>query len=272
MNNHFQTSGSRPIGVLRSGVIVGIVLAVFVPFVPLVLWSFGLRWFYPAFLPTEFSLRAWSYLASPSSKVVSSLLTSVLLSFTVTILAVLIALPAGRVLGLYQFRGKSLIEFSLLAPLIVPGLAVVMGIQVLFIRYGLADTFLGVVLAHLIPVTPYAVSLLAGVFANFEVDFEAQARMLGASPLETFWKITLPSIFPGIVVSVLFAFLVSWSEYILTLLVGGGRVLTLPLLLFSLVQGGDYALTAATSLVFITPVVVVLIFTSRFLSLSRFKA
>ena len=257
---------------LRSGVIAGIVLAVIVPFVPLLLWSFGLRWFFPALVPTEFSSRAWSYLASPSSKVISSLLTSILLSFTVTILAVLIALPAGRVLGLYQFRGKSLIEIFLLAPLIVPSLAVVMGIQVLFIRYGLADTFWGVVLAHLIPVTPYAVSLLAGVFANFEVDFEAQARMLGASPLETFWQVTLPSIFPGIVVSALFAFLVSWSEYILTLLVGGGRVLTLPLLLFSLVQGGDYALTAAASLVFIAPAILVLIFTSRFLSLSRLKA
>ena len=273
-----QATGSSPIVVrkpnreetlvlwLRGGVLIGIVLSIIVPFLPLFFWSFSLRWFYPALAPTEYSLRAWEYLASPSSRVLSSLLTSLLLSSTVTVLATIIAIPAGRALGMYRFKGKALVEFLVLAPAIVPGMAVVMGIHVMFIRYGLADTFWGVVIAHLIPVTPYAVTLLAGVFANFEVQNEEQARVLGASPLKTLWYVTLPGILPGIVVSALFAFLVSWSEYILTLLIGGGQVITLPLLLFSLAQGGDYAITAATSLVFVAPAILVLVLTARFLS------
>ena len=102
-----QATGSSPIVVrkpnreetlvlwLRGGVLIGIVLSIIVPFLPLFFWSFSLRWFYPALAPTEYSLRAWEYLASPSSRVLSSLLTSLLLSSTVTVLATIIAIPAG---------------------------------------------------------------------------------------------------------------------------------------------------------------------------------
>ena len=65
--------------------------------------------------------------------------------------ASLIGLSAGRALGLYEFRGKRVIQFLMLAPVIVPGIAVTLGIQVFFLRYGLADTVAGVVLVHLGP-------------------------------------------------------------------------------------------------------------------------
>src|SRR5581483_7361132 len=113
---------------------------------------------------------------------------------------------------------------------IVPGLAVVLGIHIVFIRYNLADTPLGVVLVHLIPVLPYMTLVMSSVFANYDTQYEEQARVLGAGPVRTFLLITLPMIFPGVVVGGLFAFLISWSQYILTLLIGGGAVITLPLL------------------------------------------
>ncbi len=66
-------------------------------------------------------------------------------------------------------------------------------------------------------------------------------------------------ILPGIIVAALFAFLISWSQYLLTLLIGGGTVLTLPVLLLAFANSGDYAITAALSLVFIAPAVVALL-------------
>lgn len=251
---------------LRSGVLLGIVLSIIVPFVPLVLYSISLRWFYPAITPSEYSLHGWAYLTSPSSRLLESLLTSLSVSSLVTLIATLIALPAGRALGLHQFKGKTLVRFLLLAPAIVPGLAVVVGIHILFVRYGLADTFFGVVIAHLIPVTPITVTLLAGVFANFETRFEDQARVLGATPLRAFWHVTLPLILPGVIVSALCAFLVSWNEYILTFLIGGGQVSTLPILLLSLVQGDDNAITAATAIIFTAPAMLVLGIATRYMS------
>jgi putative spermidine/putrescine transport system permease protein len=274
MNSSLTRPESRAphgFGFLRTGVLLGIVLAVIVPFVPLVLYSISLRWFYPAITPNEYSLRGWTYLASPSSRLLESLLTSLSVSSLVTLIATLIALPAGRALGLHHFKGKTLVRFLLLAPSIVPGLAVVMGIHILFVRYGLADTFLGVVIAHLIPVTPIMVTLLAGVFANFETRHEDQARVLGATPWRAFWHVTLPGILPGMIVAALFAFVISWNEYILTFLIGGGQVATLPILLFSLIQGGDNAITAATAIVFALPAMIVLGIATRFASRQGFR-
>jgi putative spermidine/putrescine transport system permease protein len=187
-------------------------------------------------------------------------------AISVTLLSIAIGIPGGRAMGLHKFRAKRLAEFLILAPPIVPGLAVVMGIHVAFIKYGLSDTILGVVLVHLIPTTPYMVMVMAGVFANYNPEFEEQARVLGAGPVATFRHVTFPAILPGIVVGGLFAFIISWSQYVLTLLIGGGNVLTLPVLLFSFASSGDNAITAALAVTFVAPAILFLILSSRYLT------
>jgi putative spermidine/putrescine transport system permease protein len=183
----------------------------------------------------------------------------------VAVLAAAIGLAGGRALGLYRFRGKRIVEFVLLAPVIVPAIAVAMGIQVMFIRYSLADTIPGVVLVHLIPTIPYVVLVMGAVFANYDTSYEEQARVLGANPMRVFLHVTFPAVLPGLIVAAFFAFLISWSEYIMTLLIGGGIVVTLPLLLVDFV-GSDPAIAAALSLFFIAPAIVLMILTSRYLS------
>lgn len=253
-------------GVARWAVVTAIIASVLLPFVPLILWSISFGWRFPSLLPAEFSLRAWAYLATPASKLGEAVVSSTIIALIVTFLSVLVGLPAGRALGLHRFKGKVPVEFLILAPVIMPGIAVVMGIHVLFIRYGLADTPLGVILVHLIPTTPYVVIVLSSVFANYDVDFEDQARVLGANPLRTFVRVTLPMIFPGVAVAGLFAFLISWNQYVLTLIIGGGRVITLPLLLFSFARSGDNAIAAALALVFLGPAIIMIVLTTRYLS------
>ena len=248
--------------IIRAAIIVMVLL----PLIPLLIWSFSHRWYFPTLLPTEWSLRAWSYIFSANSKVLTALGNSLLVAAAVTVISLVVGLPAGRVMGLYQFRGKTVVWFLLLAPTIVPVLAVAMGIHIAFIRYGLADTLLGVILVHLVPVLPYMVLILAGVFANFDTDYEAQACTLGANTYQMFYHVTLPMILPGMVVGALFAFIISWSQYILTLLIGGGRVITLPVLLFSFANSGDNAVTAALSIVFVAPAILFLLLTTRYLT------
>ena len=249
----------------RAGVI-GLTVVLLLPLVPLTIWAFGQRWLFPAALPTEWGLRAWRYILAPGTRVLTAFSNSLVVALVVTLLSIIIAIPAARVLGLAHFRGKTLVEFLILAPTVVPAFAAAMGIQVLFIRYGLADTMAGVILVHMIPVLPYAVLILAGIFANYDVDYEHQARVLGAGSWTVFWRVTLPMILPGIIVAALFAFLISWSQYLLTLLIGGGQVLTLPVLLLAFANSGDYAITAALSLVFVAPAVVALLFSARYLT------
>jgi putative spermidine/putrescine transport system permease protein len=141
-----------------------------------------------------------------------------------------------------------------------------MGIHVAFLRYGLADTMTGVILAHLIPVLPYMALIFSGVFTNYNLDYEQQARTLGARPLQILRHVMLPAIRPGLIVAGLFAFIISWSQYLLTLLIGGGRVITLPVLLFAFANSGDNAITAALSLVFIAPALLLFLFSARYLS------
>ena len=241
-------------------------LALVLPFAAFTLNAFSRQWFYPQFVPSTWSPEAWSQVFSPYSRVGEALLNSAVIASTVTVGSIVIGLPGARALGMYSFRGKRIVEFLVFAPTIVPPLAAGMGLSINFLRLGLSGTLLGVGLAHIVPVLPYVVLTLAGVFANYNPAYEEQARTLGATPWAVFWRITLPAIFPGIVVAGLFAFLGSWGQYVLTLLIGGGRVATLPVLLFSGVPGGDNATIAAQSLLFVGPGLLILLVTSRYLS------
>jgi putative spermidine/putrescine transport system permease protein len=237
-----------------------------VPFVPMLLWSFSFRWTFPDLLPESWSLQGWEYVVSPTSQVVPAIIDSAVIAIWVTFLSLLIAIPAGRALGLYRFKGKRFVEFMILAPNIVPGLTVVLGIHIAFIRYGLADTMLGVILVHLVSSMTYAVLVMAGVFANYNPEFEEQSRTLGANRFQTFFFVTLPSIAPGLVVAGLFAFLISWFQYVLTIIIAGGFVNTLSILVVAAASGGNRAITGALSIVFVAPAIIVLFITSKYLT------
>lgn len=252
--------------VLRWTALIILSIWLVIPFVPMLIWSFSYRWTFPDLLPESWSLKGWEYVISPTSQVIPAILDSAFIAICVTCLSILVAVPAGRALGLYRFPGKRFVEFLILAPNIIPGLTVALGIHVVFIRLGLANTMIGVILVHLVSSMTYAVLVMAGVFANYNPEFEEQARTLGANSLQTFRYVTLPSIFPGLVVASLFAFLISWDQYILTIVIAGGFVNTLSVLVVAAAGGGNRAITGALSIVFVAPAIIFLIVTSKYLT------
>jgi putative spermidine/putrescine transport system permease protein len=244
-------------------------LALVLPFMAFALNAFSRQWFFPQVVPQTWSLEAWARIFSARSRVPEAMFNSTVIALAVTLVSLIIGLPAARALGIHRFPGKRALEFLIFVPTMVPPLAVGMGLSVNFLRIGLGGTVLGVGLAHLVPATPYVVLTLAGVFANYNPAHEEQARTLGAGPLAVFWYITLPAIVPGLVVAGLFAFLISWSQYVLTFLIGQGRIIALPVLLFSSTAGGDSANIAAQSLLFIGPAMLILLLTTRYISGER---
>ena len=256
----FATAAGRRLGatLLLAGALL--------PLLPLVVWAFAAQWRYPALRPQRASLHGLRLLTDPRSQIPQALLTSTLIGTSVAILACVIGLPAGRALGLYRFRGRRLAQFLLLAPVIVPGLASAVGLQVFFIRFGLADSAPGVVLVQLTPTVPYVATVLAAAFANLDTDYERQARALGAGPLRVLLFVTVPLLRPALVLAGLFAFLISWSEYVLTLLIGGGQVTTLPLLLFAAISSSDTTAAAALALLVIGPPLLLVLASARLLS------
>lgn len=251
---------------LRFLAVASIFVFVGLPMITLVVWSFAFRWNFPNLLPTEWSMRAWSYVADDSSRVLEGLWNSIKIGLLVTLLAMIVGLPASRALGQNDFRGKSVVEWLLMLPIIVPALVATMGIHQIFIRLRLTETIFGVALVHLIPAIPYFVLVMASVFANYGTALEETARTLGAGRFHVFRYVTLPAIASGLVVASMFTFLISWGQYVTTLLIGGGTIVTLPLVLFPFLTGANHANAAAISLVFVAPALIALVMTSRQLS------
>jgi len=248
---------------LPSAIVTLWVLLVILPVVPLVIWSAAFAWRWPDLLPAAWSGRAWRYVFSPTTQVRPGLTGSVTVALLTTLLALALGAPAGIAVGRMTFRGKRAVELLLLAPFIVPGLVVTMGIQIVFIHLRLADTVQGVVLAHAMPALPYVIVSVAGVAANLGAQTEEQARSLGATSRQAFVHVTLPLLRPGLAVGGLFAFLVSWSQYTSTLIIGGGKVQTLPLLVYTFTRSGDNPIAAALALLFVAPAVAALAVASR---------
>lgn len=243
-------------------------LLLLAPLLIFILHAFSVRWFYPQLLPQEWTLEPLRrQLGNP--QVQSALLESLGIALAASGLSLLLGYPAARALVLRAPPGARLIELLLFLPTIVPPVAVGLGLNILFLRLGLAGTWAGVVLVHLIPVLPYTIFSLTGVLARYDQGYEQQALVLGAGPLRIFATVTLPLLLPGLVVAGLFAFLVSWSQYLLTLLIGGGRVITLPLLLFSAVSGGNLTTIAILSLLFVAPPLVAILLALRLLGGER---
>lgn len=231
------------------------------PLVPLAIWSVSRGWYFPKVLPAQLTWQAWSTALSPD--VFRSLGLTAGIALAAASISILAGVPAGRALGLHKFGGRRIVQALLLAPIVAPGIAVVLGIHAVFISLGLTNKVAGVILVHLVPTLPYTVLVMSGIFANFDPAIEGQARTLGATPAQTFRYVTLPAILPGIVISGLFAFLVSWSQYILTLTIGGGRVLTLPLLLFNFATSGRNDIAGALGIIYMLPGIIVLSLTAR---------
>lgn len=235
------------------------------PLVVLIMYAGSSRWFFPAALPPEWSLQPLlRQLSTPQTR--DALFNSLVIALVTSLLALLIGLPAARVLGLRRFRGRHIVLLLLLLPTLVPPLATGMGLNILFLRLGLSGSMPGVILVHLVPTLPYVIFTLLGVFARYDEAYEQQACSLGATPPQVVLRVMLPLIAPGIAVAFLFAFLASWSQYVLTLLIGGGQVFTLPMLLFAASAGGNPATIAALALIFAAPPVIAIALAARVLT------
>ena len=228
-----------------------IVFIILAPMAILLLWAFISRWPWPNLLPEAYSLRAIKDVFAPHTKIFSILFSNILLSLSVAILSAIVGTMTARALVLYDFVGKRLIEFLSIAPILVPGTVFAMGIHVVFIKMSLADTVLGVIIVHLLYTLPYSINIMKDLTISIGKQMEMQAYVLGASPLKSFIYITLPLLTPGIMASISMAYITSFSQYFITLLIGGGKVKTLSILMVPFISKGDRSLGSAYALVFV---------------------
>ncbi|MDR3364617.1 MAG: ABC transporter permease subunit [Clostridiales Family XIII bacterium] len=242
------------------------------PLIPLLMWSFATFWRWPAIVPA-FDGGYWPRLFS-DTRILPALRNSLALSALVTFLSIALGFFAAKNLGTRNFRGKRLIEFSLLIPTFVPQIAIVFGMQTVFMKLLLYSNFPGLVAAHLVFYLPYTTLLLAAVFENYDTALEDQARTLGIGRLKTMLFITLPAVRSGVIVTAVFCFIGTWSVYLLTNVIGDPHFKTLPVVIFPLVSVGNnsYSMVSVAIILYILPILIILMAASKALADSRLGA
>ncbi|GMO31187.1 MAG: spermidine/putrescine ABC transporter permease PotC [Termitinemataceae bacterium] len=239
-----------------------LVIAVFVITIPLLLLlirGFTDRWAYPQLFPQELSLRGVRRLFKVNFHVGRIIVSSIALSCVIALLSAVIAAMTARAFCFYEFKGKRILRFFSILPILVPVTAFGMGSQLLFIRLHLNNTIFAVIISHLIIVLPFAIKIMEDVISAVGTKLEEQARVLGASAWQAFACTTLQMIAPGVLSAIAVSFLLSYTQYFITLLIGGGNVRTLSIIVMPIISGNDQTLSSIYSVVFIVSIMFVFI-------------
>ncbi|TWB85972.1 putative spermidine/putrescine transport system permease protein [Bradyrhizobium macuxiense] len=175
--------------------------------------AFGLKWYVAYFGNADWLGPTWLSIFVAASVVLLS-----------TTLGTLAAIGIPRLPGPLRVVASGLI----LSPLIVPVILVAIGIYYTFSRYGLIGTPIAIVLAHTCLAVPFVMTSVSASLAGIDSRLEQAALSLGATPVSTFWQVTVPLIRPGVLVGALFAFITSFDEVVVSLFLSGSGAITLP--------------------------------------------
>jgi putative spermidine/putrescine transport system permease protein len=198
------------------------------------------------FPPPGFSTR-WFEEFFTDPEWMDSAILSLKVAAVVVVLATVLGTLAAFALVRGQGRWKIPANTFLLAPLIVPGVIIAIGIYAVFLKWQLTSTFRGFVLAHLVLALPLVIIPVTASLQTFDRRLEQAAASLGAGPFATFFQVTLPLIMPAILTGALFAFLTSFDEAIISLFLSGPFNRTLPVQLYQSVTSSLTPTIAAAS-------------------------
>jgi spermidine/putrescine transport system permease protein len=206
---------------------------IYFPILILVIFSFNkqklnIRW-------EGFTLH-WYEVLFKDSNVLLSTRNTLIIAFVSTIVATIIGTLAALALQRYRFPGYTLNESLLYIPVIIP--EVVMGISLLAF-FALMKFTLGlttIALSHIAFNIPFVALVVRARLHGFDRSIEEASMDLGANELTTFWRITLPTIMPGVLSGAMLAFTLSLDDYVITYFTAGPGATTLPLRVFAMVR------------------------------------
>ena len=219
-------NGKRALGVFFGLLVVFL----YAPLVTLLVFSFNDNNL-PVFPLRGFTTRAYEQFASnPDLK--ASLLTSAEVAAMSSAVAVALGMVAAIALVRRRFVAKAAASALLLSPLVVPYIALAIGLLIFFNEVGMPLSIMTIVMGHVVLSVPYTILVLAPRLERIDVRLEEAARDLGAGALRTFRSITLPLVTPAIVSAFLIAFTLSFDEIVVASFVVGDDA-TFPIYLFS---------------------------------------
>jgi putative spermidine/putrescine transport system permease protein len=182
---------------------------------------------YLQFPPPGWSLQWYeNYLIRPGW--VDATFLSIRVALVTTVLATILGTAASLALVRGRFPGRNAINSFMVSPLVVPTIIVAIGIYFFYARVRLVGHPLGLSLAHTALALPFVITNVSATLHGFDERLEYAAMNLGANRWQTFRRVTLPIIRPGVFAGALFAFITSFDELIVALFVSGTGAVTLP--------------------------------------------
>ncbi|RCV88446.1 ABC transporter permease [Billgrantia montanilacus] len=203
--------------------------------------------------PDGYSLR-WYQEFFTSSAWLNAIKNSFIIGIASTILATVLGTIAALGLSSRNMPARGAIMALLISPMIVPLIISAAAMFFFFSKVNLAQTYLGVILAHTALGIPFVVITVTATLSSFDTTLIRAAHSLGANPTRTFFKVVLPLVTPGVVSGALFAFITSFDEVVVVLFIAGPEQRTMPIQMWSGIreQISPTILAVATMLVLLS--------------------
>lgn len=212
-----------------------ILLFLYVPIVVMAVMSFNASPLYA--LPLELTLDWYRALAS-NHKLIDAGINSLKLAVMTTVIASLLGTAAALAFFRYEFPGKRLLQILLYPPIAIPWLIIGTSMLIFFFWIGIGRGLHAMLLGHVALALPYVVIVVSARLAGFDRTLEEAARSLGASPLQVLRYVTLPYLLPGVVAAGLFAFAVSFDQFVVSYFLAVPGVSTLPVEIYTAIRKG----------------------------------
>jgi putative spermidine/putrescine transport system permease protein len=220
------------------------------------------------FPPSGYSLR-WFRALSAHGPLLSALWLSVQIASVVTLLSLVIGVPAALALAKGRFAGRDALANFFLAPLLLPTLITGLALLLFFTPLRLTATLPGLMLGHMTVTVPFVIRMMTTAFSTLPDDIEAAAATLGARPWRVVRRVTLPLVTPGLIACACLSFLLSFDETVISLFLSGPRAATLPVEMVRYVEGRTDPLVAALSVVLIVATLIVVVIVERLVGVAR---
>jgi len=162
--------------------------------------------------PFHPTFEMYKYIAG-TKEFIGAGMMSLNIALATVCLSLILGAPAAFALVRYRIPGKALLLVLLISIRLFPDVASAVPVTETFMKYGLMNAF-GVCLAHTLLSLPYIIYIAMGVFETIPKDLEEQAQILGASKFYAFTRIIIPVALPGLAAAAIYAFLLSWNEFI----------------------------------------------------------
>lgn len=249
--------------------VIFVYIFLFAPLFIIVVTSFGGE-SYIAFPPKSFSIK-WFANIFKSKGFIETFITSINISFIATIAALVLGVPAAYSLSRAEYKGKSILKNFFFSPLIIPGIVVGFSLfQFIIIRLKL-PIYESLLIGHTVVIIPYIIRVIGSSLENFDYSIEEAAMSLGASKVETFFKVVFPNIASGVIAAFMLAFINSFNNVPVSIFLTGPGISTLPISMMSYVEYNYDPTVSALSVVLMIMTILVMFIVEKTLGLSSFS-